>query len=190
MFGRDDPFINFDNDNDSLEGAVGGGINARAPNISTDYTQQLLDLLIVQNQQRDQMMATIMERLTVNNLRDADTTFHVMPDMAKIIGQFDGDRDKPKASEWLRSIQTSATLNKWTDNYCLEVARAHLCEPAVFWYRSKSDMLKNWADFVREFKNSFILTQKLCEKWERMRSRIQRYNESTTAYFYEKVTLC
>lgn len=60
MFGRDDPFINFDNDNDSLEGAVGGGINARAPNISTDYTQQLLDLLIVQNQQKDQMMATIM----------------------------------------------------------------------------------------------------------------------------------
>ncbi|KAK9679570.1 hypothetical protein QE152_g39890 [Popillia japonica] len=100
--------------------------------------------------------------------------YHVVADMSKIIGSFDGDKDTRNAEKWLQAIDSSARLNFWPNNYTLETARAHLRGPATFWFDAKKDIIDSWDSFKIEFRNTYTQIESLSENWDRMRARNQR----------------
>lgn len=158
--------------------------------------QRMLDLMMVENRRRDELMLNIVERLTpTTGDRQSRTSgeeggFHVMPDLTKVIGFFDGDKDADMVNSWINNIETSARLNHWPDTYTLETARAHLKGPAAFWYRTKAEVIETWQNFKDELLKTYGHAEKLTDKWEKMKVRRQGRGESILSYYYEKVELC
>lgn len=152
-----------------------------------DCMQEMMSFLLTENKRRDDMFLTILDKVTTNQ---NNMSFHVMPDVSRIIGFFDGDRDSKRCDQWIESIETSAKLNKWTDSYTLETARAHLKGAALSWFDVKKGLINNWNDFKTQMKQTFQQTEGISEKWDRMKSRKQERNESVLSYFHEKVELC
>lgn len=190
--------------NDSLEGAFAGngvgnssseGLGRAATDSNDMFMHRMFDMLMAENRRRDEMMSRLMERLTPQPRaepadNEATNSFHVMPDFSRTVGAFEGDKDVTEAEDWLGNLETSANLNHWSSQYTLEVARAQLRGAARHWFAAKRDQIYSWEDFKREFKKTYFQTLKTSEKWERLRARKQRHNESVMSYFYEKVKLC
>lgn len=154
----------------------------------------MFELMMVENRRRDDMINRLMDRLTpspsVSQPLMESTTFHVMPDQSRVIGKFDGDKDVSSAKTWIENLETSASLNRWSDSYTLETARAHLTGPATHWFKTKRQLISDWASFKKEFKKTYEKTDRLADRWSRMKARKQGKSETVLAYYYEKVELC
>lgn len=149
----------------------------------------------VDNQQIT-MNSTVLNQLltTMNVLLKANAPSHsavsVAPDLSKVLTTFDGDREVNNAQSWLESVRTSARLHNWSDAVTIETARAHLTGAATYWYQIRAAEIHTWQDFSECFRKTYIQTQRLSDKWERMKNRNQRKGESIQGFFHEKVLLC
>nr|CAD7449601.1 unnamed protein product [Timema bartmani] len=56
--------------------------------------------------------------------------------------------------------------------------------------RSKLMMIRNWGQFKEQCRRTFAGIVSLPERFDRVKSRIQKKNESVNLYFHEKVHLC
>lgn len=176
--------------------------NADAGNVY--YMGRMFEMLIAEGRRRDEVLTRMLDRLVeknastltnnsqpVNdNFDSSSTSFHVMPDLSKVITIFNGESDSLGPDNWIGNIETSARLNRWPNSYVLETARAHLRGPALNWYKSKQQVINTWEDFKKEFIKSFRSTSSLSEKWDKMRRRRQYRNESVVSYYYDKLILC
>ncbi|XP_031335839.1 uncharacterized protein LOC116165491 [Photinus pyralis] len=160
--------------------------------------QRMMDMFINENRRRDELFVQIIERFTPQNadsnqglpIANTAASVHVIPDISRVISSFDGDRDIPNAERWLLAVETSAKLNNWPDNFTVETARAHLKGAAIHWFEAKIELIHTWDEFKLQFKQTFVVTEGLAERWDRMRARKQQRTESVISYFYEKVGLC
>ena len=151
---------------------------------------QMLQLMMDQNRQREEMMATIMQTVTANASHHNESSFRIMPDLAQNVPTFDGEGGSLKAKEWLNSIETTSNLHRWPEPLKLEAARAHLKAAANHWFVARIRSISTWEDFRAQFSKTFIGGISLPEKWKKIENRVQLRAESTHKYFHEKVLLC
>lgn len=70
------------------------------------------------------------------------------------------------------------------------MARRHLTGAAWDWLLCPLEDMKEWSDFVVAFKRTCIAEFSFSQKYAQMQARVQQRDESTYAYFHNKVRLC
>lgn len=65
--------------------------------------------------------------------RGQDTTrnFNVMPDLSKSIDVFNAENGPKQAKDWLKQLETTATLHDWPDSFTYETARSHYLQLTI-----------------------------------------------------------
>lgn len=91
---------------------------------------------------------------------------------------------------WLKQLETTANLHRWTQVIAFETTRSHLTRAAKNWYLANIDSIYDWQSFRCAFANTFMLEKSLTEKWQEMQKRLQLFEENTKEYFFDKVRLC
>lgn len=95
------------------------------------------------------------------------------------------------AERFLKSIKNIAKANDdSTDKSFLEIVRGKLTQSAGSWFDDNESLFMKWLDFETAFRNRYFSTTMVSAKFEKLSQRIQRYDESVTAYFDEVITLC
>ncbi|KAJ8964735.1 hypothetical protein NQ314_004666 [Rhamnusium bicolor] len=122
---------------------------------SQDYNNMLSALL--------QQNAIFMNMLSGQN---AFKNYNIMPDFSKSVGNFNGSISHSK--EWLKSLESAATLHNWPQSFILETARTHLKEAAESWYKARREESIKWREIVQ---------------------RVQ-LPKDVNRYFHDKVRLC
>ena len=157
--------------------------NHQQPPAAQPDLAQVMAAMTVLLQQNAQMIAS------TNNARGT-ATYHVMPDMSHNLGQFDGLSGVTTARTWLRQLESSAVLHRWTNAVAFETARSNLTKGARNWYLANLDTTVDWASFKKAFSNRFLIERTLTEKYEEMKTRCQRQGENTREYFFDKLRFC
>jgi len=119
---------------------------------------------------------------------DESIEFRVIPDVNKSVKCFTGLEPSHVAEDWLETIEGVADLNRWPPKFCLHFVRSNMSDAARNWFLSK--ICVSWSTFREKFKLVFVRELRMAEKWDAMRSRIQRKDESLMSYFQDKVWLC
>ena len=95
------------------------------------------------------------------------------------------------AERFLKSIKNIAKANdNSTDQSFLEIVRGKLTQSAGSWFDDNESLFIKWSDFEMAFRNRYFSTTMISAKFEKLSQRMQRYDESVTAYFDEVITLC
>ncbi|KAJ8915285.1 hypothetical protein NQ315_014793 [Exocentrus adspersus] len=152
--------------------------NTNNGSMSMDNMLQTVNALVQQNAM---MLKLLTDQGSIKN-------YNSMPDFSKTVADFNGDVRKSK--EWLKSLESAATLHNWPDTFILETARMHLKGAAESWYKSRIDTLNNWRCFKVAFTKSFIHDDSRTVKWQEMVKRVQLPKEAVGDYFHDKVRLC
>uniref|UniRef100_A0A1Y1MD74 Retrotransposon gag domain-containing protein n=1 Tax=Photinus pyralis TaxID=7054 RepID=A0A1Y1MD74_PHOPY len=139
-------------------------------------------------------MGQMMERLTSATMPPPTTpiatTYHVMPDLTKGVGTYNGEKYGTVAKEWLHGIKASGSMHRWSDEVKLETARIHLRGAAKAWHDARDGQLQTWENFEHAFEKTFCRKASTTELWEAMRTRTQRSKEDISTYFHEKYKMC
>lgn len=149
-------------------------------------TTQLLSVMTALLNQNAELIRTVS-----NNLRSTDTHhYNILPDLSHNIQDFDGLSGPSSATVWIRQLESTATLHRWTEAVAFETARSHLTKAAKNWYLANLDVIKDWASFRTAFNNTFIIEKSLTERWQEMQARNQKPNEDSREYYFDKIRLC
>lgn len=70
------------------------------------------------------------------------------------------------------------------------MAREHLKESALKWYRYHQLEFHAWEDFESKFKRNYSDQRTLTERFQEMSFRVQEAGEPTDDYFYDKMRMC
>lgn len=132
-----------------------------------------------------QQNATLLQQSQRTN-----TNFHVMPDLSKAVGDFDGEGTPQDAKFWLKQLETTAQMNQWPESFTLQMACSHMVGAARHWLSSHRIELHSWIAFAGAFRRTFVDTLDMPAAWEAMRQRKQQQGESIPSYFHHKVKLC
>jgi hypothetical protein len=92
---------------------------------------------------------------------------------------------------FLKSIKniTKAT-DESDDHQLLEIARGKLVKSAGLWFDNNELKFKTWLDFETAFRTRYFSTMIVHTKFEKLKRRKQRTDESITSYFDDIVDLC
>lgn len=153
---------------------------------SSSNINALLEMMIRENQRRDDNMFRLLSKMTNN---EPSREFQIMPDLTKSIKTYDG-QSKVEATEWLNNLKSMMTLHKWPESFVLETARTHLIGGAKFWMSRKQQELTTFTAFEDAFSKTFIGEVSRAERWRSMEYRVQGNNEPLSRYFHEKTKLC
>lgn len=134
--------------------------------------------------QRDEtLLATLASTLAVRSPA-------MMPHAAAFIQQFNGEVSSSEAEQWLKSVDSTASINGWMDSIKLEAVRTQLTGAAKSWYSANHQEITTWTEFEARFRRTFVGETSTAERWDKMRNRLQSRDESAFAYFHDKVRLC
>lgn len=115
--------------------------------------------------------------------------YYVMPVFHETLSNFIGTESYIEASNWIKSINTTADLHNWPDSFKLEIIRTKLKGAAHNWYLGRT--FSDWEQFERQFKETFIGTQtSTVERTKLLIARHQRKNETIVEYFHDKARMC
>jgi hypothetical protein len=92
---------------------------------------------------------------------------------------------------FLKSIKniTKAT-DESDDHQLLEIVRGKLVKSAGLWFDNNESKFKTWLDFETAFRTRYFSTTIVHTKFEKLKRRKQRTDESITFYFDDIVDLC
>ena len=159
--------------------------NQQPPNIPTNMDPM---------QQLSQAMAALMEstRAIQNSMASGQQqqVYNVLLDISHNIKDFDGIEGHAAARAWIKQLESTAVLHRWTEAIAFKTARGHLIKAARDWYLANIDVIKNWSEFRKAFGDTFLVQKSLTEKWKEMEERVQKSGENTTEYFFSKLKLC
>ncbi|XP_014215209.1 uncharacterized protein LOC106644286 [Copidosoma floridanum] len=130
--------------------------------------------------------ALILDNAQANQNRN----YSVLPDLSHNIAEFDGLTGPGHARAWLKQLESTATLHKWTEAVAFETARSRLSKAAKNWYLANIDAITNWQQFRQAFANTFMTQKSLTERFQEMSNRTQGQNENTAEYYFDKMRLC
>lgn len=181
---REEDFENFQR-NFNEERSTNENMKDDQPQSSKPDLMSAIMTLINQN---TMLMNTMMQQQNLN--RSTPQNYHVMPDLSKTIENFNGEDGPHQAQVWITKLETTATLHKWPEEFIFETARSHLIGAAKYWYEGRVESIRNWTEFSRSFKKTFLFIKSKTEKWNEMQKRVQLHRESINVYFHEKVSLC
>ena len=92
---------------------------------------------------------------------------------------------------FLKSIKniTKAT-NDSINHELLEVVRGKLTKSAGIWFDNNESKFTTWLDFETAFRTRYFSTTIIHTKFEKLKCRQQKQDESITVYFDDIVDLC
>ena len=92
---------------------------------------------------------------------------------------------------FLKSLKniTKAT-NDSTNHELLEVVRGKLTKSAGIWFDNNESKFTTWLDFETAFRTRYFSTTIIHTKFEQLKRRQQKQDESITVYFDDIVDLC
>lgn len=160
--------------------------NVPPPVHQPEPANEFQQMMAVMNAMMQQNTALI-RAVTQNQVQP---TYNVLPDLSHNISEFDGPSGPASAKVWLRQLESTANLHRWTEAIAFETARSRLTRAARNWYLANIELINNWRSFRAAFSNTFTLDKSLTEKWQEMQSRNQKHGENTKEYFFDKVRLC
>lgn len=164
----------------NMHGNNSNNAYSEAPN------QQMTQMLHLMSQLLQQNISVLQQSAAAA----AQPSYHVMPDLSKTIGEFNG-RDGPiEARQWLDHVETSARLHQWPEAFLYETASSHLRDAARSWFITKRSEFRSWNDFRTAFKKTFVPQLNKTDLWNQMRYRKQQAGESVADYFHDKVRRC
>ena len=95
------------------------------------------------------------------------------------------------AERFLKNIKNITKANDdSTDQSFLEIVRGKLTQSAGSWFDDTESQFNKWSDFETAFRNRYFSTTMISAKFDKLSQRMQRYDESVTAYFDDVITLC
>lgn len=150
--------------------------------------QQLILAMTTLMQQNAAMMAVVNQNMAQQ--QQPQQLYNVLPDLSHNIADFDGLSGPSNAKAWLKQLESTANLHRWTQAIAFETARSHLTKAAKNWYLANIDTISDWNSFRKSFASTFMLEKTLTERWQEMQSRNQRQGENTVEYFFDKLRLC
>lgn len=125
---------------------------------------------------------------TILGTPSAANAYQIIPDLSQTIGDYNGE-DEIEAIAWLSNINATAALHNWPVGLKLQMVRRHLVGVEHDWWLSRVETITEWADFKTAFKKTFIAEASFTQHYAQMQARCQAKDESTTAYFHNKVRL-
>ncbi|CAF1100623.1 unnamed protein product, partial [Adineta ricciae] len=95
------------------------------------------------------------------------------------------------AERFLKSIKniTKATAES-TNLELLEIVRGKLTQSAGIWFDNNETKFKKWSDFESAFRDRYFSTTITPKKFEQLKQRQQKPDESITTYCDETINLC
>lgn len=161
--------------------------NQRTPPVNNDKNQMMY-MMNQMIQQNATLVAAIQRQTAVP--QPPQPMFNVLPDLSHNIAEFDGLSGPANANVWIKQLETTANLHRWTYAIAFETARSHLTRAAKNWYLANIDSINDWTSFRNAFKQTFMVDKSLTQKWTEMQNRVQLAGENTKEYFFDKVRLC
>uniref|UniRef100_A0ABD2VZA1 RNA-directed DNA polymerase n=1 Tax=Trichogramma kaykai TaxID=54128 RepID=A0ABD2VZA1_9HYME len=122
--------------------------------------------------------------------QSATVQYGVLPDLSHNIRDFDGLESSADALAWLRQLESTASLHKWTEAIAFETARSRLTGAARNWYYTNITEIVNWRTFRASFRDTFTTEKSLTDKWQEMQKRSQGQDEDVRTYYLDKLRLC
>uniref|UniRef100_A0ABD2WQH5 RNA-directed DNA polymerase n=1 Tax=Trichogramma kaykai TaxID=54128 RepID=A0ABD2WQH5_9HYME len=114
--------------------------------------------------------------------QSATVQYGVLPDLSHNIRDFDDLESSADALAWLRQLESTASLHKWTEAIAFETARSRLTGAARNWYYANITEIVNWRTFRASFRDTFTTEKSLTDKWQEMQKRSQGQDEDPLAY--------
>lgn len=115
---------------------------------------------------------------------------HIIPDLLKTIGGYDGCGRQSEAKQWLNSVKVAARLSCLSENFVYESACLHLTGAVHQWLQRKRTDIRILREFRSIFVQTFIPGGNQTELWNDIQSCRQRSGEHVADYFHRKVNLC
>ena len=163
--------------NNPAPGAPGINIST-TPGQSADINQLITAMTALMQQN------TILVETVNRNQNQGIQNYNVLPDLSHNIADFDGLSGAAEAKVWLKQLESSATLLRWTEPIAFETARSHLKKAAKNWYIASMDTIVDWKSFRKIFSSTFMMEKTLTEKWEEMQKRYQKPGEGHERVFF------
>jgi len=114
--------------------------------------------------------------------------YRVISDLTKGADKFKGRESPVEAEDWLLAIKGLATVNRWQIAYTLQYVRMHLEAAAKDWFVGRS--FKDWDEFERKFRTTFVRASSESDRLDLMRARKQGRSEALMDYFQPKMRMC
>jgi len=115
--------------------------------------------------------------------------YYVMPDFHETLSNFIGTESNTEASNWIKSLNSTADLHNWPDSFKLEIIRTKFKGAAHNWYLGRT--FPDWDQFEKQFRETFIGTQtSIVERTKLLIARHQRKSETIIEYFHDKARMC
>lgn len=172
-------------------GAGAGAVNFNQPenNPQMDMMMRMMYTMEMNRAASERNVLGLIEAIAARRNEEPQAKYHVMPDLSKSIGTFNGEFGQV-AETWIDKLKNTAMLNSWPDEFTLQTADMNLVGPAIDWYQAKRSELRTWQRFEQAFRKSFCVKQSLTESWQRMTERVQEAGETAANYFLAKNKLC
>ncbi|XP_043472429.1 uncharacterized protein LOC122505073 [Leptopilina heterotoma] len=156
------------------------------PQVASEM-QQLITAMTNLMQQNATMMNAVNKNMAQ---QQPQQLYNVLPDLSHNMSDFDGLAGPSNAKVWLKQLESTANLHRWTHAIAFETARSHLTKAVKNWYLAHIDTIVDWTTFRKAFASTFMLEKTITERWQEMQNRNQRQGENTAEYFFDKLRLC
>lgn len=114
--------------------------------------------------------------------------FRMVTDLAKGVDKFRGRESSVVAEDWLLAVKGLVSVNAWPFSYTSQYLRMHVEAAAKDWFIGRS--FRDWADFDKKFRTTFVRASSVSDRLDLMRARKQGKNEALMDYFQPKMRMC
>ena len=135
--------------------------HVQPPQAQGDVAQLIQAMTALMNQN-----ATLIQNS--NAQRQGVLHYNVLPDLSHNIADFDGLSGATSARVWIKQLESTVTLHRWTEAVAFGTARSHLTRAAKNWYLGNLDTITNWQQFRQAFANTFLVQKMLTERFQEM----------------------
>lgn len=90
--------------------------------------------------------------------------------------------------DWLLAVKGLVSVNAWSFSYTLQYLCLHVEAAAKDWFIGHS--FRNWAEFEKKFRTTFVRASSVSDRLDLMKARKQGKNDVLMDYFQPKMRVC
>lgn len=106
-----------------------------------------------------------------------------------VIPEFNPDANDQSAANWIRKVNETAKIYKWSDRQIIFYAIPKLAGHAKKWYQGQSTIDLSWREWQRKIMKAFPDDRNYADRLSEMLDRKSRREESLEDYYHDKARL-
>lgn len=106
-----------------------------------------------------------------------------------VIPEFDPDANSQTAADWIRKVNDTAAIYKWSDKQIVYRAIPKLTGYAKKWYEGRSSVNLSWQQWQRKILRTFPDDRNYADRLHEMLERRSKREEPLEEYFHDKMRL-